>query len=491
MSSFDDYKVLRNKVRKFQTLSIVLPCIEKLHEISKKAVHENGGYTPWNLLYLIKIAFLEGGRNGNKVAMIGDINTALNHIIELGNESRFLNGEKGGIRKFMRTLAFQQFWFQRGIRSSDMARQLIIFDGSAAADLNEMFLAITGLQIRTILQMLIAAWSGFIDGSGRTQISKEWFRPLGCSEETLESFFRLVSLSAEETREFFERHYENTEDKLLQLTEQTPLKQYPFLNIEDKYFCYSPYVLQEKIKHAIYDILKETHRDKFTQAFGVLFENYIYRLMDENKIYYISETQLKYIFKNKRVCDAVLELDDALVFIEIKGVEMHPYAKINPTNAFLTQQLKTNIVKSFEQIYEVANLLNTTEEGRDILKGREIFAIVVTYKEMYLSDGQDLWDEFLAEPLQEYVASKNLDLTHIPLKNILFASVRSFEELVKVVIANGNIISQVLKKAVEENSDPKTKKYLFEMHLDSYKQSPIPFLEEVFDNVTGELEAKL
>jgi len=191
MSSFDDYKVLRNKVRKFQTLSIVLPCIEKLHEISKKAVHENGGYTPWNLLYLIKIAFLEGGRNGNKVAMIGDINTALNHIIELGNEPRFLNGEKGGLRKFMRTLAFQQFWFQRGIKSSDMARQLIIFDGSTSADLNEMFLAITGLQIRTFLQMLVAAWSGFIDGSGRTQITKEWFAPLGCSEETIESFFKL------------------------------------------------------------------------------------------------------------------------------------------------------------------------------------------------------------------------------------------------------------------------------------------------------------
>lgn len=73
MSSFDDYKVLRNKVRKFQTFSIVLPCIEKLHEISNNAVHENGGYTPWNLLYLIKITFLEGGINGNKVATIVDI----------------------------------------------------------------------------------------------------------------------------------------------------------------------------------------------------------------------------------------------------------------------------------------------------------------------------------------------------------------------------------------------------------------------------------
>jgi hypothetical protein len=111
MSSFEDYKVLRNKVWKIELLSLVLQCIKKLHEISKKAVHENGGYTPWNLLYLVKIAFLEGGKNGSKAATIGDVNTALNQIIHLGDECRFLYGEKGGLRKFMRTLAFQQFWF--------------------------------------------------------------------------------------------------------------------------------------------------------------------------------------------------------------------------------------------------------------------------------------------------------------------------------------------------------------------------------------------
>lgn len=492
MASFDDYKVLRNKVRKYETLSLVLPCIKKLHEISKKPVYDNGGYYPWHLLYLIKVAFLEGGKNGSKIATTGHINAALNQINDLGNESRFLNGENGGVRKYLRTQAFQQFWFQRPITSRDMARQLLIFDDSAAAaELNNKFFAITGLEIKTFLQMLLSAWAGFIDDSGRTHIAKGWFVPLGHSEKVTDSFFRLVALSVEETREFFECHYEHTKDKLLQLTEQTPLKQYPFLQVEDSYYCYSPYVLQAKIKHAIYDILKAAHGRDFTQVFGLLFENYIYRLMDEYNIPYIPEAKFKEIFKNKRVCDAVLELDDALVLLEVKGIEMQPYAQINPTNAVLTKELKTNIIKSFEQIYEVGNLLNFTTEGREILRGREIFAIVVTYKEMYLSDGQDLWDEFLAEPLQEYAAVKKLDLDCIPLKNIFFASVQTFEELVKVVIANGNIISRILKKAADDNSDPATKKYLLEMHLNAYERAPIPILEDIFDGVTGELEARL
>ncbi|WP_136515943.1 GapS1 family protein [Geomonas edaphica] len=491
MSTFDEYKVLRNRVRKYDTLSIVLLCINKLHEISKKAVHENGGYYPWHLLYLIKIAFLEGGKNGNKRATMGDVNNALNDINHLGRDSRFLEGDERSLRKFLRTVAFQQFWFQRQISSFDLARQLVIFEGDAAAELNDQFLTTTGLEINTFLQMLIAAWSGFIDNSDRRHITRGWFAPLGFNEGVIDSFFNLVSLPVECTFDFFERHYETTDDKLLQLTEQTPLKQYPFLQINENYHCYSPYVLQEKIKHAIYDILKGAYPRRFPQAFGVLFESYIIRLMDENDIAYIPEARLKEIFPNKKVCDAVIELDDAVVLIEIKGVEMHPYARINPTNAVLNRELESSIVKSFKQIYEVGNLLTTTDQGRALLNNREIFALVVTYKEMYLSDGLDVWEEFISEPLLQYLTPRDMNIDCIPLRNIIFASASAFEQLMKIVVANGNIISQVLRRAVEDNAIPETKKYLLEMHLGSYPQQPLRFLEEIFDNVTEELEAKL
>jgi len=491
MSTFEDYKKLRNKVRKFDPLSIVLPSIQKLHESSKKPPNEYGGYTPWNLLYLIKIAFLEGGKNGAKIATIRDINTTLNQIINLGDGNRFLNGEMSGLRKFMRMLAFQQFWFQRSITSDDLARQLLIFNKESAAKWHEQFYLITGLPLRTFLQMLMAVLAGFIDNSGRFYITKSWFDPLGLDEDMIESFFHLVSLNVEKTKEFFELHYKNTENKLLQLTEQTPLKEYPFLQIGDKYFCYSPHVLQEKIKHTVYDTLKSKHGNDFTQSFGRLFENYVYRMIEELDIPSIPEAEFKHLFPGKRVCDAVIDLDNALILLEIKGVEMHPYAQINPTNAILTRQLETNIIKSFEQIYEVANLLSFTEKGREILRGREIFAVVVTYKEMYLSDGQDVWDEFLSEPLQKYATEKRLDISCIPLKNILFLSVKSFEELVKVILANGNIIYKIIKRAVENNSDPKTKKYLFELHLDGYEQKSIQILGKIFDEVTGELEERL
>ena len=492
MSKYEEYKVLRNKLRKYDTLSIILLCIGKLHEISKKPVYENTAYLPWELLYLIKIAFLEAGKNEQRVAVINDINNMLNLIKDLGNEARFLNGDSGGLRKFMRLMSFQQFWCQRGLNSNDMARQVVIYDNVDCEDLNDKFIAITGMPIMLYLRLLIASWMGFIDDSGRISLTKNWFSTLKYPDETIEYFLQSVSLPATGAIDFIEKHYEKTDDKLLQLTEQTPLKQYPFLKVGNDYYCYSPFVLQEKIKHVIYDLLKTEYGDKFTQKFGTLYEQYIYRLMDECGLKYLKESELIDIFKKKRVCDAIIELEDMVIILEIKGVEMHPFAQINPTNAFLTKQLKTSIVKSFEQIYEVANMLNTTENGQAILKGRTAFAIVVTYKEMYLSDGKDAWDEFLAEPLQAYFNEKGLDASFIPQQNILFASVNTFERFIKIILANStNILSQIVRNAVEDNSNPATKKHVLEMHLSPYANVPIPLLEEAFDSITSELEVRL
>lgn len=451
MSKYDDYKVLRNKVRKFTALSIIFICIKKLHEISKKPVFEETAYLPWELLYLIKIGFLEGGKNGEKVAVINDVNGMLNQLKELGSDSPFLGmGTAGGLRKFMRTLAFQQFWVQRGLSNYDLARQVVIFNDCTAW--NDEFEAITGIPIRTYLQLLVASWTRFLEKSNTVTLTPNWFVTLGYPAGTIDSFLDTVSLPFDATGEYIEKHYEKTEDKLLQLTEQTPLKQYPFLQVGSDYYCYSPYVLQDRAKHVIYDLLKATHKNVFTQSFGELFENYIYRLLDECGAKYIEEEALRNIFPKKRVCDAIVEVGDMLILLEIKGVEMHPYSQINPTNAEMTKALKTNIIKSFEQLYEVANLLHNCEEGRRICRDKELFALVVTYKEMYLSDGKDSWDEFLAEPLQEYLDDKKLDISYLLLERIHFASVATFENIIKILLAGGNLPA-IFNQAVADNSD--------------------------------------
>ncbi len=489
MSKYDEYKVLRNKVRNFTAISIIFICIKKLHEISKRPVFEETAYLPWELLYLIKIGFLEGGKNGGKVAVINDINKMLNQLKELGSESPFLgSGTAGGIRKFMRTLAFQQFWTQRGLSNYDLARQVIIFNDCQAW--NDEFEAITGMPIRTFLLLLVASWTRFLEKSNPINLTPNWFAPLGYPVETIDSFLATVSLPFDATVDYLEKHYEKTEDKLLQLTEQTPLKQYPFLQVGSDYYCYSPYVLQDRAKNVIYDLLKARHTNNFTQSFGELFEQYIYRLLDECGAKYIKEESLKKIFPRKRVCDAIVEVGDILILLEIKGVEMHPYSQINPTNAVMTQMLKTNIIKSFEQLYEVANLLHNSGAGDNIRGNKELFALVVTYKEMYLSDGKDVWDEFLAEPLQEYIDDKKLDMNFLQLERIHFASVATFENIIKILLAGGNLPA-ILNKAVEDNKEPKTKKYLLDMHLSPHERVEIPLLQKIFDALCMELENRV
>jgi hypothetical protein len=488
MSAYDDYKTLRNKVRKFSAISMVSLCNTKLHEIAKINLTESPDYLPWELLFLLKIAFIEGGTNGTKTATTNDVNKLLNQIKGLATHEDFFDGTITGIYKFFRIMSFQQFMFQSKLASYDISRQIVIYQ-DASDRLKQRFESITGMPISTYLQFFIALWVSFCMELNAQYITKNNLKEIGSDQQT-DSFLDSVSLDLTGAREFLIHHYSLTPEKLLQVTEQSPLKRFPLLLADNKYYCYYPYLLQDRFTHVIYDILKENDGQDFTHEFGALFENYIYKLLGTTGLNYKIEDELKQLFPGKRVCDALIELVDIIVLIEIKGVEMHPSAQINPTNAIMTQRLQTSIVKSFEQLYDFTYTLHNTPEGRIICDGKNVYAIVVTYKEMYLSNGEDLWNEFLAEPLLNYIGRKGLNKDLLPPQNILFSSVKSFEFLTKILIHDNSVLSGLIQNVVQDNSDPSTKKHLFDMYLSKYEGKPIQFLDDVYHDIFDELISK-
>lgn len=488
MSAYDDYKTLRNKVRKFSAISMVSLCITKLHEIAKINLTESPDYLPWELLFILKIAFIEGGTNGTKTATMTDVNKLLNQMKALPTHEVFFDGTITGIYKYFRIMSFQQFIFQDKLASYDISRQIVIYK-EASDRLKQSFQNITGMSISSYLQFLIALWVSFCMKLDAQYITKDKFKEIG-SNQQIDSFFDSISLDLTEVKDYLIHHYSLTENKLLQVTEQSPLKKLPLVLADNKYYCYSPHLLQHRITHIIYDLLKEKDGQVFTHEFGALFENYIYKLMGTTGLNYKVEDELKQLFPDKRVCDALIKLDDIIVLLEIKGVEMHPSAQINPTNAIMTQQLQTSIVKSFEQLYDFTYTLHNTPEGRIICDGKNVYAIVITYKEMYLSNGEDLWNEFLAGPLLDYIGRKGLNKDLLPPQNILFSSVKSFEFLTKILIQDNSVLSGLIQKVVQDNSDPSTKKHLFDMYLSKYEGKPIQFLDDVYHDIFEELISK-
>src|SRR4030066_1632608 len=91
MENYETYKIIRNKVRKYNAVSIVLKCIEKLHYLYRKPIGLERGLLPWELLLLTKIAIIEDGNGINdRIANDNDIASLLNCIKDLNKSNKLL-----------------------------------------------------------------------------------------------------------------------------------------------------------------------------------------------------------------------------------------------------------------------------------------------------------------------------------------------------------------------------------------------------------------
>jgi hypothetical protein len=170
------YKPLRNQIKKFDPESVILQCISKIHEISKKPIYENTGYLPWELLFLIKFVALDGEIGVGRKADVHTLPTLLNLIKDnIGNCTKFIDqGEPSGMNKFMRRIAFQQFCFQFGPNKADFGRQIFLFKNVEwKYPIRGKFKEITGVDIEDFLEISFAIWSIFSREDIQTFVNKE------------------------------------------------------------------------------------------------------------------------------------------------------------------------------------------------------------------------------------------------------------------------------------------------------------------------------
>jgi hypothetical protein len=127
---YNRFKPIRNKIRTYDAPWLIKLAMEKLYEIRKLPIYKAQGYLPWNLLFLIKLAFIEGSASyPPRKPTPNDLAHLIHAINELGNHNRLLTEKShSGIMKLKRTLAFQQFWLQHPISQAHLGRQLLLFD---------------------------------------------------------------------------------------------------------------------------------------------------------------------------------------------------------------------------------------------------------------------------------------------------------------------------------------------------------------------------
>lgn len=497
-SDYSIYKPLRNKIRKYNPESVILQCVNKIHEISKKPIYENTGYLPWELLFLIKFVALDGKIGAGLIADNNTLPSLLNLIKDnIGNSKRFMDtGEPLFLNKFMRRIAFQQFHYQFGHNKADFGRQIYFFKNVEwKYPINEKFKEITGVKIEEYIEISFVIWTIFAGEKVQTFVDKVMLKSLVniYGNDVLDAYLGAMSLDADGLKKYVAGEYEKCGDIEQQYYEQTPLKTYPLLKIGYRYYCYSPYVLKEKIKNFMYDILKANDSVNFSNEFGYKFEDYIHKCLKclDDKL--IVEKTLKGYFPGSKVVDFVLLYEDCTVFMEVKAIELSPDARVNPTNLILNKRLETSIIKSFRQIYSFAN---TIEKNKGVLVGvnsHEYFALIVTYKELYLGRGQEAWDEFIFEAVKDFLEEREIDLLILPPTNIFFVSVEALGKLVGYLSTGKKSLPEILRQAVIDDADPKTRTFLFEMHFKEEIYDLMPFVknlaDEYIDGIIGKIKS--
>lgn len=447
-------------------------------------------YLPWNLLLLIKMAYAFGGKlqkNDLREDRFEYMSLLLNNIYTGGGETLIVDG---GVNKFMRQMAFQQFWLQtKYFDVMAVGRQIEVFSIDKNKQMYEAwFLQATNLTIDDFMSIAVVLAHIMATQEGKdfyyVNVNTIQIILKGMPTIKIETFYNLLSLDFNEAAKFCLDKYSKRPFGL-QLFENSPLKRFPFLNEKNIFYAYSPVLYFQAINTIIYDLLKEKFGDKFTDKFGDSMEAYAHKLLNHFNYEFLSENDLKKI-KSGNVVDFLLKDSEATVLVEIKASQLQVQAQLKPLTDIMLNSLRTNVIKAVYQSIEVANFVKTTTHDKLTSTSKtNFFSIVVTYKDFYLGNGKSVWKEFMERAMQTLYPNT----TDFPIlaENIFYISLEEFEQLVAISGGSTKRIIEILSKARDDNYQVSSAKFNFQQHLDEYikdeRQVELPFLVSHIQNI--------
>jgi hypothetical protein len=483
---FEQYKPLRNKFRKFEKNSLLKQLLLPLDHISSLSPHEWKGHTPWELLLFLKwlIADWENMKS-NHEANLSQFNSLVNDVKNFVEDSDTIlrgNHPQRGT-KFLRKMAFQQFWLQEKTGSREIGMSIDLFSKLRNKfDVDSFLLNKIGLTSQEFIDLGVVTWSFAHKLGVHNQILNiDYFKPLKTfSEQKIKNFLDFLSIDLLEGPNFCKEH--TRKDYTRQAYEQSPFKIKPLLKINQNYKVICPTLIDELLKNGLYDTCKILGGEEFTQNFGKVFEDFLRKSLDHYKIKYFHETWLKKNTDFAKYIDFLIPCENGNILLESKGIEAGPQVRENPTDLILASSLKDSIVKGINQAgYVNDKILN----GFKNLKPNN-FILVVTYKNLYLGDGVEVWEEFLKGKLIEKYGT---NINNLDPKKIFFLSVDDFNKFLYCFNGNSNQMINKLEEILILKEKPTEKKFIFSQYLEaelSTKGDP-HFLDKNFKELFNRL----
>lgn len=394
----------------------------------------------------------------------------------------------------MRAMAYQQFQYQTNHGIIWLARQNTLF---AHVPSNHFFQTSFqqeyGLSIKDFLLLALCLVARF-NKSGFS-VHRDYLFTLSplIPPYAIDAFLRATSINAYELPETLRESDSSTRDPIEYL-QQTPFIKFPLIRVRNDYWCIYPQILQRSLGHFIYDTLKQLDLQRFNHSFGVIFERYVGNIIKDAEIQFAIEADLiKALPGEGKVVDFLINDGEANIFIDAKGVEMAQRGQIAHRRDVVRGASQTSLIKAFEQGLATCARLRLLNDKHPIIKSRpDNYLIVVTYKELYIGNGRSLSAAIGEEQLSKIRATHN-NTTDIPNENIYFLTIDEFEHLMALVKGRRINLTSALERAKKDDSDPLTRKFIFDMHIHSWPERAriSSFLESSMSMMTEELRLAL
>lgn len=463
---YREFKRVRNRLRRHAPVDIVLRAIRYANGGENKL--ENCRRAPWLMMLMIKWVLTDEnfGHRGRPNATNQQTDRLFQEAYELSRWTRMPN-EYENLHLFMRSVAHQQFMFQKDFSYADFARQFVLFaDLDDGHRLSRAFADAYGLEIEQFLTLTLGLVGKYLRGNFEP-VRQHWFSTLAIPDAAriVPVFFSALSATPEQMREFLLEN--GTRQRAAdEYVEQTPLTAKPFLQVGEEYWPVHVAVLFRALEHYVYDQLRAIDPEWFMQSFGKIFERYVHDVLAPIHARIYVEDELKRLRTTPgKVVDFLVDEEGANIFIDAKGVAGTHEAMVTHASRTLRNRTKAAALKAVVQANELLGAMVAGEmaEGGPPLKDRNIL-LVVTYKDLHLGNGTTFEKAVAPADIAEIYQGRSA-ASSIPLDNIYFMAIDSFEALCGAVMHGELTFSDAIAQAQAADSDAATKKFDFRQHL--------------------------
>lgn len=221
---FSFYKQARNRLRRYQPESMLSHAINVLHEVHSGGIDVIKRYQPWNVLLAMKWILQEADTISHRrpPATLSDFHAVLRILSEIDGNIRMPSTYEH-VTLFMRHLAFQQFWLQRGESAEALVRQDLLFSSLPDNHLFvQEFCRLTGVHPSYFMELAFATLTQLLKTPTPKFITRNSFQDIEQSlpPGTVDKFLQSLSKSVPELHSWLV----GTEFKDMSLADQKILR---------------------------------------------------------------------------------------------------------------------------------------------------------------------------------------------------------------------------------------------------------------------------